>query len=122
MHVEARAYVRVRRRAWNFKTEVPHLKVTAEMVMELFPLRATEAAAVLGVSKSTFQRTCRRLGIAKWPTPKQYKTEQERQEEVATTCKTQEERYRIETLAAFCTTTYKTQQECQEEAAMAFFV
>lgn len=102
MHVEARGYVRVRRRTWNFKTEVPHLKVTAEMVMELFPLRATEAAAVLGVSKSTFQRTCRRLGIVKWPTPK--------------------ERHRIDTLDAFCTTTYKTHQECEEEAATAFFV
>ena len=105
MHGEARAYVRVRRRSWTFKTEVPHVHVTAEMVMELMPLRATEAAALLGVSKSTFQRTCRRLGIAKWPTRK-----------------TQQERYRSDTLTAFCTTTYKTHQECQEEAAMAFFV
>ena len=60
-----RARVRVRRRSWNFKTERQHLDVTAEMLMELFGLRATEAAARLGVSTGTFQRMCRRLGIAK---------------------------------------------------------
>lgn len=81
MDVEARARVRVRRRAWNFKTEREHPDVTAEMLMELFGLRATDAAARLEVSTSTFQRMCRRLGIAKWPTTN--KTRQARHEEVA---------------------------------------
>lgn len=77
---EASVHVRGRKRTWQRnKAARKEADVTAEAVVALFSFRSADAARALGVSRSTLQRICRRLGIERWPS----QTSQERVEAVA---------------------------------------
>lgn len=67
-HAESSVHVRGRKRTWqrNWAARAA-ADVTAGTVAALFSLRAADAARALGVSRSTLQRVCRRLGIERWP-------------------------------------------------------
>jgi hypothetical protein len=79
-HAEGSVRVRGRKRTWKRNREARvEAEVTAAAVVSLFGMRATDAARELGVSRSTLQRICRRLGIERWPC----KTRQEAAEAVA---------------------------------------
>ena len=79
-HAEGSVRVRGRKRTWKRDKETRVMgDVTAATVVALFCLRAADAARELGVSRSTLQRICRRLGIERWPC----KTRREAAEAVA---------------------------------------
>ena len=67
-HAEGSVHVRGRKRTWQRNWEArAAADVTAGTLAALFSLRAADAARALGVSRSTLQRICRRLGIERWP-------------------------------------------------------
>lgn len=65
---EGSVHVRGRKRTWQRNWEArAAADVTVTAMAALFGLRQSEAARTLGVSLSTLQRICRRLGIGRWP-------------------------------------------------------
>jgi len=66
--VEVSVHVRGRKRTWQRNWAArKEADVTAGTLAALFGMRAVDAARTLGVSRSTLQRVCRRLGIESWP-------------------------------------------------------
>ena len=74
--VRVRRYKKTRQKSTEGRAEG---EVTAAAVVALFGMRSADAARKLGISKSTLQRICRRLGIERWPC----KTRREAAEAVA---------------------------------------
>jgi len=68
MQAEAFVHVNGRKRTWQRNWAArKEADVTVSTVEALFGMRAEDAARTLGVSRSTLQRICRRLGIQRWP-------------------------------------------------------
>ncbi len=74
--VRVRGYHKTRHKGTEGRSEG---EVTRGAVVALFGMRSADAARKLGISKSTLQRICRRLGIERWPC----KTRREAAEAVA---------------------------------------
>jgi len=80
MHATKEVRVRARHRTW-MRPARKEAHITRATLAKLFGLPVLDAAAALGLGRTSFKRVCRLLGIKRWPDPRS--TELACREEVA---------------------------------------